>query len=149
VQRLVRFVGIPAEDAQTAFCVTAPVGVLMPGGDPVQPDFLLIRTANAGIIADRRIRGVPDLIVEVLSPGNPEQDTDIKCGAYARAGVPEYWIIRPHSRDLLVYWQPDFELADFAQVRLISADETLLSPTLAGIGDRVAELFSVAPDMSL
>jgi hypothetical protein len=50
VQRLVRFVGLPAEDAQIAFCATAPVGVLMPGCDPVQPDFLLIRAANASII---------------------------------------------------------------------------------------------------
>jgi Uma2 family endonuclease len=149
VQRLIRLVGIPAEDAQIAYSATAPVGVLMPGCDPVQPDFLLVRRDHAGMIADRRIRGVPDLIVEVLSPSNPEQDTDIKRGAYARAGVPEYWIVRPQSRDVLVCWQPDADLADFAQVHLVSADSTLISPTLPGISVRVAELFTGAPDTTL
>jgi Uma2 family endonuclease len=149
VQRLIRLVGIPAEDAHTAYSATAPIGVLMPGCDPVQPDFVLVRTANAGIIADRRIRGIPDLVAEVLSPSNPEQDTDIKRGAYARAGVPEYWIVRPRSRDVLVCWEPDADLGDFSQVRLIHSTEALVSPTLEGVSLRVADLFAGAPDTTL
>jgi Uma2 family endonuclease len=149
VQRLIRLVGIPAEDAGIAYSATAPIGVLMPGCDPVQPDFLLVQVANVGIIADRRIRGVPDLVVEVLSPTNPEQDTDIKRGAYARAGVPEYWIVRPQSRDVLVCWQPDADLADFTQVQLVTRDATLTSPTMPGISLRVADLFAGAPDTTL
>jgi Uma2 family endonuclease len=149
VQRLIRLVGIPAEDAHTAYSATAPIGVLMPGCDPVQPDFVLVRTANAGIIADRRIRGIPDLVAEVLSPSNPEQDTDIKRGAYARAGVPEYWIVRPQSRDVLVCWEPDADLGDFSQVRLIHSTEALVSPTLEGVSLRVADLFAGAPDTTL
>ncbi|MDZ4720849.1 MAG: Uma2 family endonuclease [Roseiflexaceae bacterium] len=31
----------------------------------------------------------------------------MKRGAYARAGVPEYWIVRPHTRNVLVCWQPE------------------------------------------
>jgi Uma2 family endonuclease len=149
VQRLIRLVGIPAEDAQIAYCATAPVGVLMPGCDPVQPDFLLVRIANAGMIADRRIRGIPDLIVEILSPSNPEQDTDIKRGAYARASVAEYWIVRPQSRDVLVCWQPDPDLADFTQVHLVRGESILISPTLSGISVRIADLFAGAPDTTL
>ena len=149
VQRLIRFVGIPAEDCGLAYSSAAPVGVLMPGCDPVQPDFVLVRQANAHIIANRRIRGVPDLIVEVLSPSNHEQDTDIKRGAYARAGLAEYWIIRPETRDVLVCWQPDAPLGDFAQVRLVGGDDELVSPTLPDVRVRVAELFAGAPDTSL
>ncbi|MBC8077609.1 MAG: Uma2 family endonuclease, partial [Chloroflexales bacterium] len=115
IGRLIRFVGIPFEDQTLGYVYTAPIGLLMPGCDPVQPDFMLIRRANASIIHDRRVRGVPDLIVEVLSPSNPEQDTDIKRGAYARAGLPEYWIVRPATRDVLVCWQPEPTLGDFAQ----------------------------------
>jgi Uma2 family endonuclease len=127
----------------------APIGLLMPGCDPVQPDFLLVRQANAGIITDRRIRGVPDLIVEVLSPSNPEQDTEIKRGAYARAGLPEYWIVRPQTCDILLCWQPDAALGDFTQVRLIGPDADLASPTLAGVALHVADLFAGAPDTTL
>ncbi|NNJ10670.1 Uma2 family endonuclease [Chloroflexales bacterium ZM16-3] len=149
VQRLVRLIGIPAEDRGLAYFSVAPIGLLMPGCDPVQPDFLLVRQANAGIIADRRIRGVPDLIAEVLSPSNPEQDTEIKRDAYARAGVPEYWIIRPQTRDILLCWQPDATLGDYAQVRLIGQDDDLASPTLDGVVLRVADLFAGAPDTTL
>ena len=71
----------------------------MPSADPVQPDFLLIRSERRDIIADDgRIRGMPDLIAEILSPSNPDLDTVIKRAAYARAGVPEYWMLRPDTR---------------------------------------------------
>lgn len=149
ISRLFRLVGFPLEDRGEVFTLAAPIGVLMPGCDPVQPDFLLVRRSNAGIIADRRIRGAPDLIVEVLSPSNPEQDTAIKRGAYARAGVPEYWIIRPASRDVLVCWQPDAALGSYAQTRLLAGTETLQSPTLPSARLVVADLFAGAPDTTL
>jgi Uma2 family endonuclease len=72
----------------------------MPGCDPVQPDVLVVRNEDLGVIWTR-IEGVPALLVEVLSPGNVSADTEIKRRAYARAGVPEYWIVRPAQRDVL------------------------------------------------
>ena len=148
VTRLLRFVGIPAEDQGLAYPFTGPIGVLMPGCDPVQPDFLLVRQSNAVIIHDRRVYGAPDLIVEILSPSNPEQDTATKRAAYARAGVPEYWIVRPATRDVLVCWQPDIALSDYGQVRLVPPDAELASPTLQ-IRVRVADLFAGAPDTTI
>jgi Uma2 family endonuclease len=144
-QRLVRRVGIPLEDAGFAYYFTAPVGLLMPGGTPVQPDFCLVRRERAAMIHDKRIRGVPDLIAEVLSPSNADYDTDTKRHIYARAGLPEYWIVRPATRDLLCYWQPDPALGDYTQVRLIPADGTLDSPTLP-VHLTIADLFVGAPD---
>src|SRR5438874_1917145 len=73
--RLIEHVGLPLRARGIALVATAPIGVLMPGADPVQPDFLLIRSERAGIIADDgRVHGAPDLIAEVLSPSNPEHD---------------------------------------------------------------------------
>jgi Uma2 family endonuclease len=149
VQRLLRLIGWPLEDQGLAYSFIAPIGVLMPGCDPVQPDFLLVRSEHVGIIADRRIRGVPDLIVEVLSPSNPEQDTEVKRGAYARAGLPEYWVIRPQTRDVLVCWQPDQALGDFAQVRLIGPHDLLVAATIPGVSLKVSDLFAGAPDTTL
>ena len=148
VRRLDRFVGMPLEDQGLAYVFTAPVGVLMPGCDPVQPDFVVIRKTNAAIIYDRRIRGVPDLIAEVLSPSNAEQDTRTKRSAYARAGVPEYWIVRPNTRDVLCCNQPDAVLGDYTQTQLIGSDAILVSATLP-IHMAVAELFVGAPDTTL
>jgi len=41
-KRLYRLVGIPAEDQGLALCIWAPIGVFMPGCDPVQPDFVVV-----------------------------------------------------------------------------------------------------------
>src|SRR5439155_23449911 len=61
----------------------SPIGLFMPGCDPVQPDIIVIRTADLGMIHDRRIFGVPALLVEVLSPTNPDYDLRTKRVAYA------------------------------------------------------------------
>jgi Uma2 family endonuclease len=120
----------------------------MPGCDPVQPDFVLVRKENAGIIADRRIRGVPDLIAEALSPGNPEQDTELKRRAYARAGLPEYWIVRPATRDVLVCRAPDAALGDYTASQLVGPSEAL-SAQIFPISVQVADLFAGAPDTTV
>ena len=148
VMQLIELVGLPAKRQGLAYPYMAPIGVLMPGCDPVQPDFLLIRQDRAEIIPDQRIRGVPDLIAEVLSPTNPEQDTVVKRAAYARAGVPEYWIVRPATRDVLLCWQPDATLGDYTQSRLVAADAELVSPTLT-LRAPVGDLFSGAPNADL
>jgi len=144
-QLLIELVGIPARLDGWAYYFTAPVGLMMPGCDPVQPDFCLIRREQAAIIRDRRIWDMPDLIAEVLSPANVAPDTDTKRRIYARAGTPEYWIIRPATRDLLCYWQPDRTIGDYTQVRLVPADGRFESPTLP-IQLVIADLFAGAPD---
>lgn len=149
IGRLYRLIAIPAEDSGLAYALTAPIGLLMPGCDPVQPDFLLVRRERAAIIVDRRVRGVPDLITEVLSPSNPEQDTELKRAAYARAGVAEYWIVRPATRDVLVCWQPDQAMGTYMQVRLVAPGERLVAATLPGVSANVDDLFAGAPDTTL
>ena len=73
----------------------APIGLLMPGCDPAQPNTVVIQIEERAMIYDGRIHAVPALIIEVLSSGNGSIDTQIKWAAYARAGLPEYWIVRP------------------------------------------------------
>lgn len=126
----------------------SPIGLFMPGCDPVQPDILVIRTADLGIIHDRRIEGIPALLIEVLSPSNPDSDLRIKRGAYARAGVPEYWIVRPASRDALVCSRPDPTMGDYAQVMPVAPEGELVSVTLP-FRAAVAEFFAGAPDTTL
>ena len=109
---------------------------------------MVVLKTNAAIIRDRRIRGVPDLIAEVLSPGNAEQDTKIKRAAYAQAGVPEYWIVRPDTREILRCSQPDATLGDYTETALLGSSSELLAATLP-IRLNVADLFAGAPDTTL
>jgi Uma2 family endonuclease len=128
--------------------IMAPIGVFMPGCDPVQPDLLVVSAADRGAIRGGRIEGVPALLVEVQSPSSVGYDDRVKRPAYARAGVPEYWIVRPATRDVLVCTRPDATLGDFAQSQLVAPGEELISPTLP-VRLRIDAIFADAPDATL
>lgn len=147
IKQLVRYIGIPAEDQGLALSAFAPIGLLMPGCDPVQPDFLIVRAANTAIFHDRRIRGVPDLLVEVLSPGNADYDRQIKLRAYAAAGVPEYVIVDARTRSLIVYRLA--EPGSYAAPEQFGEDAVVCFTCLPEIYLPVGALFTGAPDTTL
>jgi len=73
------------------------------GGSVVRPDAVVVLASNSGIIAERRLIGPPDLVVEISSPSTAAYDRDAVSGkraAYARMGVPEYWIVDLASRSI-------------------------------------------------
>ena len=59
----------------------------------VQPDLSVI--CDETKLDDKGCIGAPDLIVEILSPGNSKKDLKIKYQLYEEAGVKEYWIVFP------------------------------------------------------
>ena len=147
VARLWQYIGVPALDQGLAYVFDAPIGVIMPGCDPVQPDYVVVLAARAGIIRDKRIFGVPDLLVEILSPGNTLYDQDVKLRAYARAGVPEYVIVDPRARTLSHYRLAAVDR--FADPLIYSAESDLRFDCLPAISVRVGDLFAGAPDTTL
>ncbi len=147
VLQLVRHIGIPAEDRRLARVGFAPIGVLMPGCDPVQPDFVIVLAANAAIIHDRRIHGTPDLIVEILSPSNRAYDEQVKLQAYARAGLPEYAIVDPVSRTLRHYRL--HSSGQYAPLQVYDQTQTLEFDCLPGLSQPVGALFAGAQDTTL
>ncbi|MBF0486853.1 MAG: Uma2 family endonuclease [Nitrospirae bacterium] len=60
----------------------------------LQPDIIFIRKENMAIFQDW-IRGVPDMVCEIVSPGTYRKDTAVKREIYERYRVPEYWIVIP------------------------------------------------------
>jgi Uma2 family endonuclease len=62
---------------------------------PVQPDIIFISTDRLEIITKKRIEGVPDLVIEILSPRSVGYDRRTKYDLYAEAGVRAYWIVDP------------------------------------------------------
>jgi Uma2 family endonuclease len=148
VDKIAELVGAPFHGSEVAYALAGPVGVFISGRDLVQPDFVAVRRDRSHIIADGRINDWPDLIVEVLSQSHPHHDTRTKRTAYARAGVPEYWIVRPATRDIMVYWQPDVDFGDFGNSTLVPADGVLESPTLP-VSQRIADFFDGSPDSTL
>lgn len=70
----------------------------------VQPDIIVVLSENQDIIDPQgHIHGVPDLLVEVLSPGNKDHDMIKKKDLYERFGVKEYWMVDPETKLALGY----------------------------------------------
>ena len=66
----------------------------------VQPD-LFVMCGEYG--QDKRIVGVPVLVIEILSPSTAGHDFVRKMRLYQRIGVQEYWIVDPVTRFVYVY----------------------------------------------
>lgn len=76
----------------------APFEVRLPDTSPVQPDLVFVAAERIDeIITSKRIEGVPDLIVEILSPSNWLFDRRDKYEYYETSGVREYWIVDPKA----------------------------------------------------
>ncbi|MEO8378629.1 MAG: Uma2 family endonuclease [Acidobacteriota bacterium] len=112
----------------------APCDVLLTPYDIVEPDVIYVSNANARLLTESNIQGVPDLLVEILS-SNRRHDKRVKFDRYERAGVPEYWIVDPDDDVVEVYRQ--------SAGRFVRADigDTLSSPLLPGFVLSVRELF--------
>lgn len=82
--------------------INAPVDLQLSEHDIVQPDLVIVTTERRQIITPTKIKGVPDLIVEILSPSNSQYDLVTKRRLYQQTGIPEYWIVMPDEHQV---WQ--------------------------------------------
>lgn len=67
----------------------------------VQPDLCVV--CDDSKLDEQGCAGAPDLVVEILSPGNSGKEMKEKFRVYEEAGVREYWIVNPTERLALVY----------------------------------------------
>ena len=72
------------------------LGTGLRGGDLVyRPDLVFVRAERLPRTPDETLRGPPDLVVEVVSPGSRRYDAETKRQDYERLGVREYWLVDP------------------------------------------------------
>lgn len=115
---------------------------LMEGAQPAQPDLVFLKPGQEHLVTKRGIEGVPELIVEILSPSTATRDRTVKMRLYEGAGVRRYAMLDPSSRTLELF------LLDGPSYRL----ETSLGPddrfelSDYGITIDMAQLFKGLPD---
>lgn len=83
----------------------APFDVYLPKIDDrtvLQPDICVI--CDAAKIQKKGCVGAPDLVIEILSPGNSRREMEDKYNLYEEAGVKEYWIVFPSEQVIQVYF---------------------------------------------
>ena len=67
----------------------------------VQPDIVVI--CDPDKLDERGCIGVPDLVIEILSPSTSKKDVNDKFILYEESGVKEYWIVHPAEQTLSVF----------------------------------------------
>ncbi len=105
VTRLILLLGTAIQQEGIGFVYTAPLDVVLDVDTVLEPDLLVISKERRQIIGDR-VRGAPDLVVEIASPSTVERDLTTKRILYARYGVGEYWFVSGYDRMLIQFWQP-------------------------------------------
>ena len=80
-----------------------PYDVIFDENTIVQPDLIFISKENAKIISKRACEGVPDLLVEIISPSTFHRDSVEKFQLYEQFGVKEYWLIEPANQVIEVF----------------------------------------------
>jgi Uma2 family endonuclease len=79
----------------------APFGFVFSRFDVVEPDLLYMSAERAAqILTAANVQGVPELVVEIGSPGTRRRDETVKRELYERTGVSEYWVVDP-ERDVV------------------------------------------------
>ena len=117
--------------------VISPMDVRLRKGIIRQPDIIFMSNEHLDRISNKRW-GIPDLAIEVSSPGTKKEDRKDKYTEYEKAGIKEYWIIDPEAQtvEVLAMVNGRYEL-----VQRSLPGEMASSRLLAGFEVSVGDLF--------
>ena len=101
----------------------------------VQPDLIIV--CDHSIIDKASLKGVPEMVVEVLSPSTARYDKTLKFRTYLRAGIREYWIVDPKNETIAVHILKDSSYITHAYTK----EETVPVHVLEGFKIDLSEVF--------
>jgi Uma2 family endonuclease len=129
------------EDHPIGRVFLSPLDVVMSNVDIVEPDLLYLSNARAAAtLTELHVRGVPELLVEIASPGTRRRDDGIKRRLYERAGVTEYWIVDPDVDRIRVH-QRDGDAFGRAVELSCEHGDILSTPLLPGLEMPLSRIF--------
>lgn len=134
--------GVWSEETGLGSPVQTP-GVIFTDIDAVIPDVVWASNERweNGLDGAGHFVVAPELIVEVLSSGekNEQRDKKFKLKLYSLHGVQEYWIVNWRLKEIEVFRREDVVLQ---KVSTLLESDTLTSPLLPGFQCAVASMFS-------
>lgn len=126
------------EEHQAGTLRFSPLAVRLWPGKIREPDLLFVSKEHQNRMGDH-VYGIPDLIVEITSPGTRKTDRHEKFYEYAQAGIQEYWIVEPDGQtvEIFVLRQGIYELSGKA-----GQGEQISSILLKGFRLEVSQIFA-------
>ncbi|RYY07963.1 MAG: Uma2 family endonuclease [Sphingobacteriaceae bacterium] len=104
----------------------------------VQPDICVI--CDLKKIDKNGCLGAPDIVVEILSPGNNKKELQNKYEVYEEAGVKEYWIIQPGEKTFFKYVLDDN--GRYQPTKLLTLGDNVTSTVLPDFVLSLDEVFA-------
>ncbi len=156
--QLTRILAAFLRETRLGELLQAPSDVILDESTVVQPDHYVVLRSNVARLEPDGCHGPPDLVIEVLSPGNAAHDLVRKLALYDRMGVAEYWVVDPATRRVEVYRRESsggtsrsrvakagtgHHSPRFARplVLMASRGDRLETPLLPGLAASLAEVF--------
>ena len=103
----------------------------------VQPDICVI--CDPKKLDDRGCLGAPDLIIEIISPGNSKREMKDKYEVYESTGVREYWIVSPIERSIQVFQLN--KAGKYIGIQPFVEDDIITTPILPDLKINLMEVF--------
>ena len=103
----------------------------------MQPDLCVVCGRNK--LDDRGCLGAPDLVIEILSPGNNEKELLHKYKVYEEFGVKEYWVVSQSDQSILIYTLDD--KGKFQPSKIFTLREDIGSSVLPGFVLKLDNVF--------
>ena len=103
----------------------------------LQPDICVI--CDKSKLDYRGCIGAPDLVIEILSPGNNKKELLYKYQVYEEFGVKEYWVVSQSDQSILIYTLNDS--GKFQPSKLFTLSEKITSSVLPGFELALDDVF--------
>jgi Uma2 family endonuclease len=104
----------------------------------VQPDIMVICDLEEKLGEDDYYKGVPALVVEIISESTRSKDLIKKLDLYISCAVGEYWIVNPINKEVIVYHFADKNIVSHSTYR---KSETARSCLFAGLEAELDRIF--------
>ena len=119
----------------------APLDVVFSNVDVVEPDLLYMSNQRAAqVMTSLHVKGVPELVIEIGSPGTRKRDETIKRRLYERFGVTDYWVVDP-DLDLIRIYRRNGGHFDRAVELSRERGDVLTTPLLQGLELPLGRIF--------
>lgn len=90
----------------------------------LQPDLCIVCDLEK-LKDGKKCVGAPDLVIEILSPGNSKKEMSIKYDLYEEARVKEYWMVHPQDKSVQIFSLKDEK---FIGLKPVIENQILNSP---------------------
>ena len=78
---------------------SSPIDLTLSETNVLQPDLVYV-PGDSNIVEEQRINGIPELVVEIMSPSTQRKDRLSKLRIYFKAGIPHYWLVDPEVQTI-------------------------------------------------